>query len=369
MEGRQGDIRRPGRHSWGPRPRARLGGPATGPQLDPVVSGPQVASVTMARQSGAWRPGCREREPAGSPRFPRSPSPETMSAKTLPEILGGLPNLCGSEDLIAEAVSGSGHVYLPDSGIDFDRAKSFFANALHMQQPLIPAGGDDLRTADVISNLKYMMDHPEIGDNHNAPVFHWCYKRMGEFIPELIRSGKRPRIMLEYSGCLLHGLRQMGLHDVFDSLMTLTCDPTYRRHVEWLGAPWGHAVAPSTPVQDYRLHVRAWQHHFAAIFGLEALGGGRTPCLTAAGHDHLGSLVGQVAGCLVADAAVGAGDHSDPIRLIGHVLGGPGTAFCHSRPLHGLVLCPSLGGRPVHFARSRPHFRTLVKCRFPAAQG
>jgi pimeloyl-ACP methyl ester carboxylesterase len=27
-------------------------------------------------------------------------------------------------------------------------------------------------------------------------------------------------------------------------------------------------------VQDYRLHVRAWQHHFAAIFGLEALGRG-----------------------------------------------------------------------------------------------
>jgi hypothetical protein len=25
-------------------------------------------------------------------------------------------------------------------------------------------------------------------------------------------------------------------------------------------------------VQDYRLYVRAWQHHFAAIFGLEALG-------------------------------------------------------------------------------------------------
>jgi hypothetical protein len=30
-------------------------------------------------------------------------------------------------------------------------------------------------------------------------------------------------------------------------------------------------VAPSTPVQDYRLHVEAWQHHFAAIFGLDAL--------------------------------------------------------------------------------------------------
>jgi len=194
-----------------------------------------------------------------------------MSTQTLPETLGDLPNLCGSEDLIAEAVAGSGPVYLPESGVDFERARSFFANALHMQQPLIPAGGDDLRTAKVISNLEHMMEHPEIGDNHNAPVFHWCYKRMGEFIPELIRSGKRPRIMLEYSGCLLHGLWQMGLHDVFDSLRHLTRDPSCRRHVEWLGAPWGHAVAPSTPVQDYRLHVRAWQHHFAAIFGLEAL--------------------------------------------------------------------------------------------------
>jgi hypothetical protein len=59
---------------------------------------------------------------------------------------------------------------------------------------------------------------------------------------------------------------------VFDALRPPTCDPDLRQAVEWLGCPWGHAVAPSTPVQDYRLHVRAWQHHFAAIFGLEALG-------------------------------------------------------------------------------------------------
>ena len=139
-----------------------------------------------------------------------------MHAQTLPEYVGDLPNLCGSEDLVAEAVSRPGPVYLPESSVDFDRARSLFANALHMQQPLIPAGGEDLRTAKVISNLEYMMDHQDIGDNHNAPVFHWCYKRMGEFIPELVQNGKQPRIMLEYSGCLLHGLRQMGLHDVFD---------------------------------------------------------------------------------------------------------------------------------------------------------
>ena len=30
--------------------------------------------------------------------------------------------------------------------------------------------------------------------------------------------------MLDYSGCLLHGLRAMGLDDVFDNLKRITCD-------------------------------------------------------------------------------------------------------------------------------------------------
>jgi hypothetical protein len=189
----------------------------------------------------------------------------------LPEYVGELPNICGSEEILSTNPSEMGPAYLGGSGIDFGRIKSCFANALHMHQPMIPAGGNDLRTARVISNLQAMMDNPGIGDNHNAPVFRWCYKRMGEFIPQLVEEGKRPRIMLEYSGCLLHGMRQMGLHDVFENLERITCDWAFRNCVEWLGAPWGHAVAPSTPVQDYRLHVVAWRHHFAAIFGLEAL--------------------------------------------------------------------------------------------------
>src|SRR5208337_4284503 len=101
--------------------------------------------------------------------------------------------------------------------------------------------------------------------------FRWCYKRMGEFIPQLIDAGAAPRVMLEYSGTLLYGLGKMGAQDVLDALRAITVEPRYRGAVEWLGCPWGHAVAPSTPVQDYRLHVRAWQQHFAALFGLEAL--------------------------------------------------------------------------------------------------
>ncbi len=191
----------------------------------------------------------------------------------LPEYIDGLPNICGEEAQLQEAIDAARDqpVFLPESNIDFDAIRSACAIALHMQQPLIPAGGEDLQTAELISNLQYMMAHPDIGDNHNAHVFHRCYKRMGEFIPQLVGEGKQPRVMLDYSGVLLHGLRRMGLNDVIDELKKITLDPAYRGKTEWLGSTWGHAVAPSTPVQDFRLHVRAWQHHFASIFGVEAV--------------------------------------------------------------------------------------------------
>jgi len=189
----------------------------------------------------------------------------------LPESIDGLPNICGAEQQVAAATADKGPVYLNDSSIDFGRIKSAFAIALHMHQPLILAGTGDLRTAPVISNLQHMMDNPQIGDNHNAAVFRWCYQRMGEFIPQLVDEGKQPRVMLDYSGCLLYGLRQMGLDEVLSLLQRITCDPAYRRSVEWLGTAWGHAVAPSTPAQDFRLHVQAWQEYFAALFGLDAL--------------------------------------------------------------------------------------------------
>ena len=190
----------------------------------------------------------------------------------LPETVDGLPNISGSEDSIREAIAAAGgrSVYPVDNGVDFGRIRSACAIALHMHQPLIPVG-DDLRTAEIASNLKQMRDRGNDEARGNANVFHWCYKRMGEFVPQLVEQGGQPRVMLDYSGTLLWGLRQMGLGDVFDTLRTITCDPRYRDKVEWLGSGWGHPVAPSTPVQDYRLHLRAWQHHFAALFGIEAL--------------------------------------------------------------------------------------------------
>lgn len=194
-----------------------------------------------------------------------------MEPQSLPDIVHGLPNLCGSEAVLDKVLADRSPVYLHETNLKLDRLRATFAIALHMQQPLIPAGGDDLARADIISNLDHMMRHPGTGDNHNAGVFAECYARMGEIIPELVRQGKNPRVMLDYSGELFYGLAKMGRRDVLERLRGITCDHALRRHVEWLGTMWGHAVVSSTPVPDLKLHMRAWQQHFASIFGWEAL--------------------------------------------------------------------------------------------------
>jgi hypothetical protein len=176
-----------------------------------------------------------------------------------------IPCLDGSESTLREAQASRPPVQVPAHA---EKAQSAFAIALHMHQPMIPAGAGDLQHAAIISNLQHMLDHPEMKDAHNATSFIECYRRMSEFVPQLISEGKTPRVMLDYSGCLLHGLQLMGRDDVIDSLRTLT--DQYPTNVEWLGTAWGHAVAPSTPPQDFRRHVIAWQHQFAEMFGSNA---------------------------------------------------------------------------------------------------
>lgn len=172
------------------------------------------------------------------------------------------PPICGSEISYS-----SDPVFLPTTNLRLDSIQSAFACALHMHQPTIPAG----RNGELISNLQHMFEHPNNGDNHNAAPFAWCYSRIGEFIPELVSQGCNPRIMLDYSGNLLWGFQQMGRDDILNHLKRITCDREFQPYVEWLGTMWSHAVVPSTPIPDLKLHIQAWQHHFASIFGDEAL--------------------------------------------------------------------------------------------------
>ncbi len=135
----------------------------------------------------------------------------------LAECVDGLPNICGSEERIRQAMRASrtDPVFLSQGASGFGEITSAFAIALHMHQPLIPAGGPELPTARLISNVQWMLDDPDSGDNYNARVFLSCFKRMGQFVPQLLDEGFQPRVMLEYSGTLLSALRQMGCNGYF----------------------------------------------------------------------------------------------------------------------------------------------------------
>ncbi|WNZ24063.1 glycosyl hydrolase family 57 [Leptolyngbya sp. NK1-12] len=195
-------------------------------------------------------------------------SSATLSQLDLPRAASiEMPAISGWETEIQSVVNHSEPVFLTNTNLRLENIKAGFACALHMHQPTIPAGWQ----GGLISHLQYMYEHPHEGDNHNADVFAWCYRRMGEFIPQLVHEGCNPRIMLDYSGNLLWGFQQMQRHDILDNLKRITCDPAYQPYVEWLGTMWSHAVVPSTPIPDIKLHIQAWQHHFAAIFGYDAL--------------------------------------------------------------------------------------------------
>jgi len=160
----------------------------------------------------------------------------------------------------------------PRSQMLFNGATSCCAVGLHMHQPMIPAGeGNGLTDAKIISNLQFMLERGSDGDRYNASVYRDCYQRIGDIIPSLFEQGFNPRVMLDYSGTLLHGLVQMGENGVIDKLKRIATEPALQDAVEWLGTAWGHAVAPSTPVQDFRLHVEAWRNYFGSLFGLAAL--------------------------------------------------------------------------------------------------
>ncbi|MFH1797939.1 MAG: glycosyl hydrolase family 57 [Candidatus Omnitrophota bacterium] len=190
----------------------------------------------------------------------------------MPSTVNIMPDIRGDEKRLAEAVAAKNEPRVKVSYIKIDKVSSCFGIALHMHQPTIPASRDELSRAELINNLQYMSEHQSEGDNHNAPVFLKCYTRMSDFIRELASEGKNPRVMLDYSGNLLWGLQQIDGGKALDKLKHVTTDRKYYRYVEWLGTMWSHSVVSSTPVPDIKLHIRAWQAHFASIFGYEALG-------------------------------------------------------------------------------------------------
>ena len=88
-----------------------------------------------------------------------------MDLHPIPEMVGGLPNICGADDQVREVTLHKRPVFLHETNLQVSRLRAVFAIALHMQQPLIPAGGHDIHNADTISNLDFMVRNQGNGDN------------------------------------------------------------------------------------------------------------------------------------------------------------------------------------------------------------
>ncbi len=104
--------------------------------------------------------------------------------KELTEYSDNIPNISGSEELIEKAIRENTNqtVFLSDSKVDFSHIRSATAIALHMQQPLIPAGGRDLRTAEIISNLQYMMENQNTNESGSHLNNTLCYTSINKRI-------------------------------------------------------------------------------------------------------------------------------------------------------------------------------------------
>ncbi|MFM7576895.1 MAG: glycosyl hydrolase family 57, partial [Microcystaceae cyanobacterium] len=87
-----------------------------------------------------------------------------VATLTPPTLHTPLPAIAGNEGHILNLVQQNEPVFLGKTNLNLADLQSGFANALHMHQPIIPAG----REGELISNLQYMYEHPGEGDNHNA---------------------------------------------------------------------------------------------------------------------------------------------------------------------------------------------------------
>jgi hypothetical protein len=110
-------------------------------------------------------------------------------------ILNGCPAISGRESELLAKVNQSTDHWKESTNINL--INSNLAMPVHYictNQLYLPGNEGEL-----ISHLQHMFNHSEEGDNHNAEPFAQCYKRLADIIPNLIKEGCNPRIMLDYS--------------------------------------------------------------------------------------------------------------------------------------------------------------------------
>ena len=149
---------------------------------------------------------------------------------------------------------------------------------LHMHQPLI------IRTEHgeekLISNIEKMLSSHDYDEVWNAKLMLRAYNNPAKYCNELLKSGYKPKIMLDFSGILLEALEKLSKDKKFfievDGEKIKDIVKEYKQTLEKscmeiTGTAFSHCYFPTTPEEDWIYQLEEWRNVFGKIFGRKNL--------------------------------------------------------------------------------------------------
>lgn len=153
---------------------------------------------------------------------------------------------------------------------------------LHMHQPPVwqeGEGGEKL-----VGNLfKMITGPPNSEESWNGRIFARCYKNPARYALRLAEAGLSPRIVLDFSGCLLKEIWELSSSGFLDALevegerigniISLYREVLERfpEVIEVAGTSYFHSYFPVSPQRDWEPQIRRWRALYGEIFGEDAL--------------------------------------------------------------------------------------------------
>lgn len=153
--------------------------------------------------------------------------------------------------------------------------KAVYLPWLHMHQPMIWTEDNQL-----VGNLEKMLRSDDSRDQWDARLMARAYRNPAQWITNLTKDGKSPKIAVDYSGLLLENLARIeawGEESDADGNPIKDIIAIWRQSlhehsdsIEFAGTAYAHSYFPVTPEQDWALQIDQWKKTFTTLFGTEA---------------------------------------------------------------------------------------------------
>jgi len=145
---------------------------------------------------------------------------------------------------------------------------------LHMHQPLVWYRNR------LISNLEMMLLSNDTQASWNGKLIARAYKNPAKYVNDLCKDGLKPKMMLDFSGILLEGLKDLTrtfkktkingekIGDIIKLYNEVL--QKYPSNIEFTGTAYSHCYFPVTPEEDWRWQIEEWINVFKKLFGNKA---------------------------------------------------------------------------------------------------